>query len=146
MTQTFVRVILRTEQMFGGAVMYMNEQLLSKRESVTRDASAFPLLLASIIPYRKKLLRYAVLFAAAIIIILISFSISLLGGDQGAYASSDHTPIEYTVEIVKGDTLWSIASKHAHKGQDVREYIYNLKKANGLKSSILQEGQTLRLP
>ncbi|OMF20223.1 hypothetical protein BK127_03000 [Paenibacillus sp. FSL H7-0331] len=70
----------------------------------------------------------------------------MLGGDLDAYASSDHTPIEYSVEIVNGDTLWSIASKHVHKGQDVREYIYNLKKVNGLKSSILQEGQTLRLP
>lgn len=91
-------------------------------------------------------MRYAGLFAAASIIILISLSVSLLGGDLDAYASSDHTPIEYSVEIVNGDTLWSIASKHADKGQDVREYIYNLKKVNGLKSSILQEGQTLRLP
>ncbi|SFL84182.1 LysM domain-containing protein [Paenibacillus sp. 1_12] len=126
--------------------MYMNEQLLSKRDPISKETCDYPFRYVSIIPIQKILLRYTGLFALAVIILLISLFVSLLGGDQDAYASSDNTPIEYSVEIVKGDTLWSIATMHVHNGQDVREYIYNLKKLNGLKSSILQEGQRLRLP
>ncbi|TDF99849.1 LysM peptidoglycan-binding domain-containing protein [Paenibacillus piri] len=69
----------------------------------------------------------------------------MIGGEKDAFAASSPTANQ-SVEIVMGDTLWSIAGQHVHKGQDVREYINELKKLNGLKSNILQEGQVLLLP
>jgi len=51
-----------------------------------------------------------------------------------------------TVVVYSGDTLWSIAKQYAPKGTDVRMYISQIEKLNGLKTVQLQEGQTLRLP
>ncbi|NOU96960.1 LysM peptidoglycan-binding domain-containing protein [Paenibacillus sp. LMG 31456] len=70
----------------------------------------------------------------------------MLGGDQDALAASSSSHIKQTFEIEKGDTLWKIANQHAPKGQDVREYMYEIKLLNGLKSNLLQEGQLLQLP
>ncbi|UUZ94603.1 LysM peptidoglycan-binding domain-containing protein [Paenibacillus sp. P25] len=45
-----------------------------------------------------------------------------------------------------GDTLWAIASEHKRKGQDVRDYVDEILKVNGLKSPSLRVGQKLLLP
>jgi hypothetical protein len=141
LTQTFVRVILKTEQTFGGEnIMFMNEQLLTKQEPAT-----FPRLFSTISPRRKRF-RIIGLFTAVFFIITISLSLSLLGAEQDAYASSEQVPLKQTVEIVKGDTLWAIASQHVHRGQKVRDYLNELKELNRLTSSVLQEGQILKLP
>lgn len=50
------------------------------------------------------------------------------------------------IDVVKGDSLWSIASKHAPQHEDIRKYIYKIKQLNNLNSSALQIGQVLRLP
>jgi cell division protein YceG involved in septum cleavage len=70
-----------------------------------------------------------------------------------AYAGSEADIAEPASEVSKksivvgqGDTLWSIAIAHKAQNQDIRNYIDNLKKVNGLKSSILKEGQMLYLP
>ena len=48
--------------------------------------------------------------------------------------------------VVKpGDTLWDIASEYAPKGTDKREYIFNLKKDNGLQRSDLCPGMILEI-
>jgi Na+-translocating ferredoxin:NAD+ oxidoreductase RnfG subunit len=51
-----------------------------------------------------------------------------------------------TIDVIAGDTLWSIAQTYKPASQDTREYVSRLKKANGLKSSLLYEGQVLLLP
>lgn len=48
--------------------------------------------------------------------------------------------------VLQGDTLWGIAREHAPENADLREYVYELKKANGLKTGNLTVGQVLRLP
>ena len=40
---------------------------------------------------------------------------------------------EYIVQ--PGDTLWGIATEYAPKGMDKREYIFNIRKDNGLETS-----------
>ena len=42
-----------------------------------------------------------------------------------------------TIEVEKGDTLWSIAKTYYHhSGMSVREYVYELKLINGIISSV----------
>lgn len=51
------------------------------------------------------------------------------------------TVAEHTV--VCGETLWSIATEYKKDGQDIREYIYELRKLNNLEDCILQVGQEI---
>lgn len=49
--------------------------------------------------------------------------------------------IDYTVS--KGETLWSIAADRTDG--DIRDYIYTIKNINGMTTSNLQEGQTIKI-
>lgn len=51
--------------------------------------------------------------------------------------------ITYTVQC--GDTLWGIASEYMPAGTDKREYIYNIKKQNGLETSDIFPGMVLEI-
>lgn len=50
---------------------------------------------------------------------------------------------EYIVK--SGDTLWSIADEYAPKGTDKREYIFNIKKDNGLATSEIYPNMVLEI-
>lgn len=50
-----------------------------------------------------------------------------------------------TVTVARGDTLWGIAGLYA-EGEDVREVIFRICEANGLKSKSLYPGQVLKIP
>lgn len=50
--------------------------------------------------------------------------------------------VDYTVG--KSETLWSIAADHTTDG-DIRDYIYTIKNINGMTTSNLQEGQTIKI-
>lgn len=52
---------------------------------------------------------------------------------------------KYEYIVKAGDTLWSIADEYAPKGTDKREYIYNVKKDNGLKNSNLYPDMVLEI-
>lgn len=56
---------------------------------------------------------------------------------------SEMASIEHTV--APGDTLWAIAAQHAGN-RDVREVVYQIKKANGLRSAAIQPGQVIVIP
>jgi nucleoid-associated protein YgaU len=50
------------------------------------------------------------------------------------------------VHVVRtGDTLWSIATAH-YAGDDPREAVWRIRRANGLDAAALQPGQRLLLP
>jgi hypothetical protein len=51
-----------------------------------------------------------------------------------------------TVDVIKGDTLWSIANEYAPVKVSVSSYLHKIMKLNGLKNSNIQEGQLLLLP
>lgn len=50
-----------------------------------------------------------------------------------------------SITISTGDTLWSIASEYKKPGQDVREYIYELRKLNNLENCTIYQGQEIQI-
>ena len=51
-----------------------------------------------------------------------------------------------TVEVMAGDTLWDIAGIYAPEKKNIREFIYEIRKANGLERADIYVGQTLIVP
>lgn len=51
-----------------------------------------------------------------------------------------------TVVVTPGDTLWAMATEHAPRGMDRRDYLYEVLKANDLTSSLVYPGQEIVLP
>ncbi len=77
-------------------------------------------------------------------LIIISTFISYISGMFMSEATTNQAPI--IVEIVRGDTLWDIASKFNFYEEDIREVVYRIKITNNLESSSLQVGQSLVIP
>lgn len=50
------------------------------------------------------------------------------------------------VDVIKGDTLWSIANQYAPANVSVISYVHKIMKLNGLEKSNIQEGHMLLLP
>lgn len=81
---------------------------------------------------------------ARIIILIITLaiiSVPLIVKAQGTKESK-----YITVIVRSGDTLWDIASEYTGNNKDVRETIYNIKKANNLDDVIIMPGQELIIP
>jgi hypothetical protein len=96
---------------------------------------------------RVRLLRLSALIMTVLAVSAVSFFSISFAGDDEAHAASASSAREAERMIVKpGDTLWSIAKSRTAEGEDLRAYIYKLKKVNGLKNANLQAGQTLVLP
>jgi nucleoid-associated protein YgaU len=50
-----------------------------------------------------------------------------------------------TVVVQPGDTLWAIAAER-YPADDLRARVQDIESANGLKSPVIQAGETLHLP
>lgn len=50
------------------------------------------------------------------------------------------------VQVRPGDTLWSIAAKHAAAGSDVSQLVDEISDVNHLQAGSLQPGEKLRIP
>ena len=84
--------------------------------------------------------RFAVFLSMIFLIVLTAF-----------FLFFNHTDaknlVQYqTIQVNQGDTLWAIAGNWAPEGMDVREYIYNIKKANNMERSDIYAGDELLLP
>lgn len=53
------------------------------------------------------------------------------------------TETQYIVS--KGERLWDIAEQYKRPKQDIREYIYEIKKLNNMENSTIYEGQELTI-
>ena len=76
---------------------------------------------------------------AAVLLLALSVSFGLTVVAHGGTAA------ETTVVVQPGDTLWSIAAEH-YPASDVRAKVEEIERANGLRSPVIQIGETLRLP
>ena len=45
-----------------------------------------------------------------------------------------------------GDTLWEIAEEHCPDNMDVRDFMMEIKKANGMKSSVVYADESYKIP
>ena len=75
---------------------------------------------------------------AIIIFFLIAlFNISI------AKTNTETKYIDYTIS--KGETLWNIAGEYKEPNEDIRQYIYNIKKLNNMTDSTVYPGQTIKI-
>jgi LysM repeat protein len=77
---------------------------------------------------------------AAVFVLATAVSVSLAVVAHGGTA-----PQDATVVVQPGDTLWSIAAQH-YPSDDLRARVVDIESANGLKSPVIEAGETLRLP
>jgi nucleoid-associated protein YgaU len=88
-------------------------------------------------PHRLRIgLRKAVLGAGAAVVIVFALA-------QSAWGAGPSGPTRYRVEA--GDTLWTIAAAH-YPGQDVRDEVLAIERANHLESPFIYPGEELALP
>jgi len=80
-------------------------------------------------------------FAIALFLFLLAV---LCAGTYTAAAFSS-PPASRCISVKPGDTLWEIADKYSGN-TEIREYIYEIKKINGLESATIYAGQKLIIP
>jgi nucleoid-associated protein YgaU len=78
-----------------------------------------------------------------IAVALLTVAVGAIGLAVAARGGS--APVEGTVVVQPGDTLWAIAAEH-YPGDDVRVRVQDIEQANGLHGPGIEAGQTLRLP
>ena len=84
-----------------------------------------------------------------IALVMIVMIMSCFFGKTLVMANEDEDDAVYnryytTIEVEKGDTLWSVAKTYYHhSGMSVREYVYELKLINGMVSDELRAGDMI---
>lgn len=63
----------------------------------------------------------------------------------GATETSDAIIETEDYVVCDGDTLWSIATEYKQEKQDIREYVYQLRKLNNIDNCIIYPGQTIKI-
>ncbi|WP_066496954.1 cell division suppressor protein YneA [Abyssisolibacter fermentans] len=79
-----------------------------------------------------------------IVFLLIIFTISNIIKSDSAYGKIEDN--FKTITVIKGETLWSIASKYYDNDIDKRKIIYEIQKTNHKKTAAIQIGEELKLP
>lgn len=50
------------------------------------------------------------------------------------------------IQIEYGDTIWDIAKNNISKGEDIRDYIYEIRKINNLDTANIYPGKIILVP
>ena len=86
-------------------------------------------------------------FALALLFIIMIFTIIFATKKVTAKREGYRVKHVVSVEIQKGDTLWSIASRHISDDYDnVNEYITEIMESNGLTSDKIHAGSHIIVP
>ncbi|MBO2531563.1 LysM domain-containing protein [Planifilum fulgidum] len=64
----------------------------------------------------------------------------------GGRAAGDGPEPTVDVRVEPGDTLWSLARRHADDSVDIRELISDIRRINQLEDAVIHPGQTLKIP
>lgn len=122
--------------------MYQNNQMLAQ---YNRNSAAVSIDPAYKVKKNRTYVRVVIFVISILTLLFVGGTVSAWVGNDDAYAKSTVSAQAYVV-VTQGDTLWSIASSHAAKGQDLREYVFQIRKLNNLKNVTIHEGQKLLLP
>ena len=87
-------------------------------------------------PYAR---RRALVIISTIVLAVVLLLASAVYAGGGASATTEY-------RVRGGDTLWDIAAAEGPADADVRSTVKVIKRLNGLDSSLIQPGQTLRIP
>jgi LysM repeat protein len=87
--------------------------------------------------------RVVVLLTSVALALVLLFVSSVSAADPSDVDASEWTA---THMVVGGDTLWEIALDVTTPGDDVRTLVEDIKRHNGLTSSLIVPGQVLILP
>lgn len=83
----------------------------------------------------------------AILFLLILFSICFITKTVTAERDTDRAKLVMSIEVEKGDTLWSIASNYiTDEYDDMNEYIEEIKYSNGMISDDIHAGNYIIVP
>lgn len=81
------------------------------------------------------------------LIILLVMLTSASTGFLSIRSAAEPITIQYENYLVKGgDTLWEIALSYKPIEMDTRDYIYDIKDSNNLKSDTIKKGQVIKVP
>ncbi len=73
-----------------------------------------------------------------VFLLLAIFNISIAKSNKEEAEIVDYT-------ISRGETLWSIAEENRAEKEDIRQYIYDIKKLNNMTDSTVYENQTIKI-
>lgn len=90
---------------------------------------------------KKYVLKNKKRFFSIIFIILAVMFIAVFSDISYGY----NEPAYKTLIVKPGDTLWNIAKQHKNDCE-IREFVYEIKKLNGLKNSCLIQGEEIKIP
>jgi LysM repeat protein len=122
--------------MIGKANMMMERRNNSHIDKVNTQSN-------SLIMNKKKMWMVGLL----ILFILIILSAVFFSKTVTAQRNTERTKLVTSVEIRKGDTLWSIASAYiTDEYSDLNEYIDEIKDSNGLTSDMIHVGNYIIIP
>lgn len=74
------------------------------------------------------------------IVIMVALLISIF---NLCFAKQEVVTEEYVVSA--GETLWSIASENKKAGQDIRQYIYELREINNMNDCLIYPNQVIKI-
>ncbi|WP_010494146.1 LysM peptidoglycan-binding domain-containing protein [Paenibacillus elgii] len=124
--------------------MYQNNQMLAQ---FNRNSAAVSIDPAYKVKKNRTYVRVMIFVLSVLTLLFVGGTVSAWVGNDDAYAyAKSSVSAQAYVVVTQGDTLWSIASSHAAKGQDLREYVFQIRKLNNLKNVTIYEGQKLLLP
>jgi FOG: LysM repeat len=83
----------------------------------------------------------------ALLLILVVLSVGFITKTVTAQDSHERVKLVTSVEVKKGDTLWSIASNYYSSDYvDMNEYIKEIKMTNGLSDDNIHAGNYIVVP
>lgn len=87
------------------------------------------------------------LIGAMVLLVVVLLSVAFITKTVTAQRSAERSKLIVSVEIEKGDTLWSIASEYmSDEYDDMNKYIKEIKDTNGMVSDDIHIGNYIIVP
>lgn len=87
------------------------------------------------------------IFGIAVLLLLTIFSVGFITKTVTAERTGERVKLVASVEIQKGDTLWSIASEfYSDEYDDMNDYIKEIMDSNGMASDQIHTGNYIIVP